>query len=233
MGRPQMTGWDFESHPRIAVGVETRLKHLLLIAVLLFAAANGDASIKLKESWKNPDYSGQPLKTILALGMTNNLETRADFEVALADKMARPGITTIAGTDILLRPTAGPIDMVYLREQITAYKIDAVVVCRLVKVKTHVVDVPGQPYILPYYTSFYGYYGAVYPVVYTPDYLVKEKTVQVETNVYAMTPPDGELIWTGTSDIFDPGSAHQVINELVESVVKELEKLEILSKPGK
>jgi hypothetical protein len=48
-----------------------------------------------------------------------------------------------------------------------------------------------------------------------------------------MTPPDGELIWTGTSDIFDPGSAHQVINELVESVVKELEKLEILSKPGK
>jgi hypothetical protein len=211
------------------------LKHLLLIVVLWFAAANGNASTKVKESWKNPNYAGRPIKTILALGMTNNLETRADFEVALANKMARPGITTIAGTDILLRPTAGPIDMVYLREQITAYKIDAVVVCRLVKVKNKTIDVPGQPYVVPavYYNSFYGYYGAVYPVVYTPDYLVKEKTVQVETNVYAMTPPDGELIWTGTSDIFDPGSAHKVINELVESAVKELEKLDILSKPGK
>ncbi len=211
------------------------MKHLLLIAVLWFAAANGNASTKVKESWKNPNYAGRPIKTILALGMTNNLETRADFEVALANKMARPGITTIAGTDILLRPTAGPIDMVYLREQITAYKIDAVVVCRLVKVKNKTIDVPGQPYVVPavYYNSFYGYYGAVYPVVYTPDYLVKEKTVQVETNVYAMTPPDGELIWTGTSDIFDPGSAHKVINELVESAVKELEKLDILSKPGK
>jgi hypothetical protein len=211
------------------------LKHLLLIAVLWFAAANGNASTKVKESWKNPNYAGRPIKTILALGMTNNLETRADFEVALANKMARPGITTIAGTDILLRPTADPIDMVYLREQITAYKIDAVVVCRLVKVKNKTIDVPGQPYVVPavYYNSFYGYYGAVYPVVYTPDYLVKEKTVQVETNVYAMTPPDGELIWTGTSDIFDPGSAHKVINELVESAVKELEKLDILSKPGK
>jgi hypothetical protein len=211
------------------------LKHLLLIAVLWFAAANGNASTKVKESWKNPNYAGRPIKTILALGMTNNLETRADFEVALANKMARPGITTIAGTDILLRPTAGPIDMVYLREQIEAYKIDAVVVCRLVKVKNKTIDVPGQPYVVPavYYNSFYGYYGAVYPVVYTPDYLVKEKTVQVETNVYAMTPPDGELIWTGTSDIFDPGSAHKVINELVESAVKELEKLDILSKPGK
>ena len=211
------------------------MKHLLLVAVLWLAAANGNASTKVKESWKNPNYAGRPIKTILALGMTNNLETRADFEVALANKMARPGITTIAGTDILLRPTAGPIDMVYLREQIEAYKIDAVVVCRLVKVKNKTIDVPGQPYVVPavYYNSFYGYYGAVYPVVYTPDYLVKEKTVQVETNVYAMTPPDGELIWTGTSDIFDPGSAHKVINELVESAVKELEKLDILSKPGK
>jgi hypothetical protein len=55
--------------------------------------------------------------------------------------------------------------MVYLREQIAAYKIDAVVVCRLIKVKNHTVDVPGQPYFLPYYSSFYGYYGAVYPIM--------------------------------------------------------------------
>lgn len=210
------------------------MKRTLLLTILLLATANLNASTKLKMSWKNPNYSPRPLKTILALGMSNNLENRADFEVALADKMARPGITTIAGTDILLRPTAGPINMTYLKEQIAAYKIDAVVVCRLIKVKTDTVDIPGQPYFLPYYNSFYGYYGAVYPIVYSPDYLVQEKTVQVETNVYAITPTDdGQLIWTGTSDTFDPSSAHQVINGLVELVVKELEKLEILPKPGK
>ena len=209
------------------------MKQILLITALLLNAATGHSSIKLKESWKNPNYSPRPLKTILALGMSNNLENRADFEVALADKMARPGITTIAGTDILLRPTAGPINMTYLKEQIAAYKIDAAVVCRLVKVKTDTVDVPGQPYFLPYYNSFYGYYGAVYPVVYSPDYLVQEKTVQVETNVYAINSSEGQLIWTGTSDTFDPSSAHQVINGLVELVVKELEKLEILPKPAK
>ncbi len=210
------------------------MKRILLLATLLLATANLHASTKLKVSWKNPNYSSRPLKTILALGMSNNLENRADFEVALADKMARPGITTIAGTDILLRPTAGPINMTYLKEQIAAYKIDAVVVCRLIKVKTDTVDIPGQPYFLPYYNSFYGYYGAVYPIVYSPDYLMQEKTVQVETNVYAITPTDdGQLIWTGTSDTFDPSSAHRVINGLVELVVKELEKLEILPKPGK
>ena len=209
------------------------LKQILLIAALLLNPATGQASIKLQESWKNPNYSPRPLKTILALGMSNNLERRADFEVALADKMARPGITAVAGTDILLRPTAGPINMVYLKEQIAAYNIDAVVVCRLFKVKPKVTEVPGEPYLLPYYTDFYGYYEAVYPIVYSPDYLVIEKMVQVESTVYAVTPTGSTLVWTGTSDTFDPSSAHKVIREVVDLVVNELEKLEILSKPAK
>lgn len=209
------------------------MKQILLIAALLLNPATGQASIKLQESWKNPNYSPRPLKTILALGMSNNLERRADFEVALADKMARPGITAVAGTDILLRPTAGPINMVYLKEQIAAYNIDAVVVCRLIKVKPKVTEVPGEPYLLPYYTDFYGYYEAVYPIVYSPDYLVIEKMVQVESTVYAVTPTGSTLVWTGTSDTFDPSSAHKVIREVVDLVVNELEKLEILSKPAK
>ncbi len=209
------------------------MKQILLIAALLLNAATGHGSIKLKNSWKNPNYSPRPLKTILALGMSKNLENRADFEVALASKMARPGIIAIAGTDILLRPTSAPINTVYLKEQIAAYNIDAIVVCRLIKVKTSVREVPGEPYLLPYYIDFYGYYEAVAPIVYSPDYLVIEKTVQIESNVWAVTPTGSTLIWTGTSDTFDPGSAHQVINGLVELVVKELEKLEILSKPAK
>jgi hypothetical protein len=123
--------------------------------------------------------------------------------------------------------------MVYLKEQIAANNIDAVVVCRLIKVKIRVKDVPGEPYLLPYYTDFYGYYEAVAPVVYSPDYLVIERTVQVESNVYAVTATGSTLIRTGTSDTFDPSSAHQVIKGVVELVVNELEKLEILPKAAK
>ncbi len=205
------------------------VRKTLLIALLLFGARGGEASTKLKMSWKNPNYSGQRFKQILVIGMSNNLETRADFEVALASKITRPGTVGIAGTDILLRPTAGPLDLVYIREQIRAYKIDAVVVSRLIKVETKITYIPGQAYFLPYYSTFSGYYGTVYPVVYSPDYLVKDKTVRVETNVYAVKPPDGELIWTGTSDTFNPSSAHKVIKPLVNLVVKQLEKESILS----
>jgi hypothetical protein len=204
------------------------MKRTLFVALVLFAVGSGDASTKLKVGWKNPNYSGERFKKILVIGMSNNLETRADFEVALASKITRPGITGIAGTDILLRPTAGPLDLAYIREQIAAYKIDAVVVSRLVKVETKTTYIPGQAYVLPYYNTLYGYYGTVYPVVYSPDYLVKDRTVRIETNVYSVRPPDGELIWTGTSDTFNPRSAHKVIKPVVNLIVKELEKQAIL-----
>jgi hypothetical protein len=205
------------------------LKQKLLILLLILTSSAGDASIKLKMRWQNPNYSGQMFKTILVIGMSKNLETRADFEVALAAKVARPGIAAIAGTDILLRPTAAPIDPTYLREQIKAYNIDAIVVSRLIKVEK-TIYIPGVPYFLPYYNTFYDYYGTVSPVVYSPDYLEHEKLVRVETNFYAATAPDGALIWTGTSDTLSPGSAHKEINGLVQLVVKELEGAKIISK---
>jgi hypothetical protein len=80
----------------------------------------------------------------------------------------------------------------------------------------------------PYYTSFYGYYGAVFPVVYSPDYLSQETTVRVETNVYATSSGEGELVWTGVSDTFNPSSAHKVIEGLSKLLVKELRKQGVL-----
>jgi hypothetical protein len=210
-----------------------RHKKLIAVALLLVVTAGAGASTKLRISWQNPNYAHPRFKTILVIGMSNNLQTRADFEVALAGKIARPGITAIAGTDILLRPTAGKIDLNYLREQIKAFHVDAVAVSRLIKVETDVTYVPGQAYFLPYYNSFYGFYGTVYPVVYSPGYLQEDTTVRVETNLYSVTEPDGVLVWTGMSDTFNPSSAHKVIDGLVKLVVNEFEKLGIISDKNK
>jgi hypothetical protein len=68
----------------------------------------------------------------------------------------------------------------------------------------------------------------VYPVVYSPDYLSQDTKVRVETNVYATTTPDGELVWTGVSDTFNPSSADKVIEGLSKLLVKELQKEAVL-----
>jgi len=202
---------------------------LLLLALTL---ASGK-SIKMVTSWFNPNYEGQVFHKVLVIGITQDLPVRADFEDAMAAQLARPDMQTIPGNQILLRPDpkAKP-DLNYLREQIRAYQIDAVVVSRLLKVDKKVTVVPSSTYVVPfpYYYSFYGYLGAVYPVVYDPGYTRVDTTVRVETNVYATSKPDGDLVWTGISDSFDPKSAKKVADGLVKEVPKQMEKDGLLPK---
>lgn len=184
-------------------------------------------------SWLNPTYEGQKFHKVLVIGVAHDLKVRADFEDALAAQIARSGIETIPGNHILLRPDpqAKP-DLDYLRAQVRSNHIDAVVVSRLLKVDKKVTYVPSSTYVapFPYYYSFYGYLGAVYPVVYDPGYTREDTTVRVETNVYSTSKPDGDLVWTGVSDSFNPKSAKKVADGLVKEVPKQMEKDGLLQK---
>ena len=205
-------------------------KQFLVLVLTLTAAILADGkSTKLVTSWKNPEYSGPAFHRILVLGMSAKPGVRADFEDALSKLVTRDGVEAVPGNTILLRPEGSELDINYLKSQVKEFRIDAVIVSRLVKVDKSITYVPGQPYMpYPYYGSFYGYYGAVYPVVYSPDYLREDTTVRVETNVYAVTSGEGQLVWTGVSDTFNPSSADKVIDALSKLIVKELQKEAII-----
>ena len=185
-------------------------------------------------SWKNPNFKPDTkFKRVLALGLSDKTGIRADFEDVLAAQLTAIGLESIPGNTILLRPEGTKLDLSYLRTQILENKIDAVVVSRLIKVDNTVTYIPGGPYMVPfpYYYSFYGYYGAVYPVVYTPDYLSEEKKVRIETNLYATNSGEGELLWTGVTDTFNPNNVHKAINNLVKLVTKQMQKEGVLPSP--
>jgi hypothetical protein len=202
---------------------------LTFCALSVLPVANAKA-VKLLVSWKNPAYSAQKPHRILVIGMSENPEIRADFEDDLSSAIANDGLEAVPGNSILFRPHSAELDPDYLKGQIRDFKIDAVLVSRLVKVDKKTTYIPGHSYTIPYayYRSFYGYYGMVYRQVYSPDYLREDTTIRIETNFYAATPPDGELIWTGTSDSFNPKSAQKVIDGVVKLIVKELKKQGIL-----
>lgn len=204
----------------------------VLILALAFCAppALNAKGVKLLQSWKNPDYSGQRPHRVLVIGMTENPEFRADFEDDLSTAITKDGLEVVPGNHILFRPESAELEPDYLRAQIRDFHIDAVLVSRLVHIDKKTTYVPGHNYAIPYpyYHSLYGYYGAVYHQVYSPDYLREDTTVRVETNFYVATLSDAELIWTGTSDSFNPKSAKKVIDGLVKLIVKELTKQNIL-----
>jgi hypothetical protein len=203
---------------------------LFLLAVLAVAPAK---TVKMIMSWLNPNYEGARFHKVLVIGVAQNLEVRADFEDEMAAQLARPGMQTIPGNQILLRPDPkAPPDLNYLRDQIRSNNIDAVVVTRVLRIDKKTTYVPGSTWIapFPYYYSFYGYLGAVYPVVYDPGYERTDTTVGIETNVYATSKPDGDLVWTGVSDSFNPKNAKKVADGLVKEVPKQMEKDGLLPK---
>lgn len=205
-------------------------KKLLVLALLLGIAGFANAkSTKLVASWKNPQYSGTKFHRILVLGMSAKPGVRADFEDALSKLVASTGVEAIPGNTILLRPEGTQLNLDYLKTQVKAFKIDAVIVSRLVKVDKNITYIPGSPYLMPpYYGSFYGYYSNIYPVVYSPDYLREDTTVRVETNVYAVNGGEGQILWSGVSDTFNPRSAQKAIDGISKLIVKELQKDAIL-----
>ena len=108
--------------------------------LVILAAVSGN-SVKMITSWFNPNYEGKTFHKILVIGVARNLEVRGDFEDGLAAQIARPGIETIPGNYILLRPDAdAKLDLDYLRGQIRDNQIDAVVVSRLLKVDKKVIE---------------------------------------------------------------------------------------------
>jgi hypothetical protein len=212
-------------------GIILRKQSFLLTAILAIPALLAASSPKMLVSWKNPNYSGGGFKNILVLAINGKAENRAEFEDVLVAAIARPGVQATQSYVFLPRPDVTPIDINDLKAVIREQKFDAIVVARLTKREKKTTYVPGEVYTpFPYYGTFYGYYGAVYPIVYSPGYLQKESIAQVETNLYSTAKPDGELVWTGTTNTFDAKSPMKVIKQLVKVVVKELETQNVIDR---
>ncbi len=209
-------------------------KSIFLAAFLASLALLSVAAPKLEFSWKNPNYTGGTFKNILVLALNGKAVNRAEFEDELVAAISRPGAQAFPSYEFMPRPDLTPIDTRDLRELVKEQKFDAIVVARLTKKDTKNTYVPGQAYTpFPYYGTFYGYYGALAPVIYSPGYMETEKEAQVEVNSYSTAKPDGELIWTGTTNTFDAGSVKKVIKDLVKMVTKELEKENIIQPESK
>jgi hypothetical protein len=217
------------------IPVRTNMEKMfaLLPIILVSVALMQASSPKLELSWKNPDYTGgDNFKNIMVLALNGKAGNRAQFEDEMVAAIAETGIQAQPSYAYLPRPDATPIDMTNMKWVVQQQKFDAILVSRLTKRDSTTTYVPGQVFTpLPFYGTFYGYYGALYPAIYSPGYLVTENVAQVETNLYSTAKPEGQLVWTGTTNAFDVGSVMKVIKDLVKVTVKELEKQDIIHRP--
>jgi hypothetical protein len=201
---------------------------LILVVLACFSTA-GFGSTKLVYSWRNPNAPSGPFKNIMVLALNGQAANRAQFEDVLTAAITKTGMQAVQSYSLIPRPNLTAINMDNLRNVVQGQGFDAVLVSRIVQYHKTVHEVQDPIFPLePYYATFYGYYGAVSPMLYSPSYLQTEQKAQVETNLYATSKPDGVLVWTGTSDTVNPRSVNDAINALAKLVAQELEKQNLI-----
>ena len=198
--------------------------YMFFVLVMMVTVAL-EAGSKLVFSWKNSNYAGSNFRNILVLAANGRASGRADFEDRMVKEMSRPGVSVVQSYTLMPRPDATPINPDDLRGYVHDLKFDAIVVSRMVKTEKKTTFVQGDDFpFYPYYGTFYGYYGVVAPIVYDPGYLRTDTEAQIETNFYSTSKPDGDLVWSGTTDTLDPRSATSAIDGIVKILVKQFEK---------
>ena len=206
-----------------------RAARLLLAALLLVGA--GCASTTLTNVWRDPTYSGGPLRSVLVMGISEETSTRRIFEDEFSAKLQAVGVTAIPSYTLI--PQDGPAEPVVLDAAIAKAGAQGVLVTRLPRIERRTNYGPG--YYGPgyyravpaagYYRNFYGYYSSAW-ARYSPPQPYEYDVVALETNLWS--PKQGELVWSGITESFAPSNVRQATREFADVIIEALREQKLI-----
>lgn len=188
------------------------------LAVALGACASTPRT-QLSDVQVAPQPPAQRPTKALVIGLTGKPDVRSVFEGDMAKRLQAAGIAAVQGQTIL--PPDAPITEDALRGAVARAGADAVVIARLAGTREQQVA-QAAPGPSPG-AGFYGYYASAAPMAYQRTYYSTEQVVSLETRLYR-TDGDGQLVWRGISETFDPGNTGDAIRAVNEKVVARMKK---------
>jgi len=202
--------------------MKTSIQKLIYIAATIFSFIfiASCSSTKITSVWMDQEKSGTSFNDILVIGIAKEQHNRRLFEEQFTAQLNAAGIESEVSYKIL--PEGTVINHDTVTAAIKGKNIDAVIVTHLVAVEEETVYRQNMDYrpTYGYYDGLYNYYPHVNSYVNQPGYYTTHDVVKLETNLYEVK--SEELVWSAQSRSFAPGSAKEVIDELVKLVIKDL-----------
>jgi len=185
-------------------------------AALLFVALAGCASTQLQASWKDPAFTGPPMRQLLVIGAFQSDLNRRVFEDAFVGALQAAQTAAVQSYPSL--PESGAIPNERVQGAVRSSGADAVLVTRLMRVRRDVRVSPS--YMGPgfYGTGFRGYYGAAYAVA-PPDVNVYD-VLTIETTLW--NPRTDKPVWSGTSEVTAPSNIAEASKELAGVLITKM-----------
>ena len=191
--------------------------HGLSFLGCLVLLIGGCSTAKVTNTWRDPNFQGpiQFKKTVaLAIHPDNTVRRVAE------DEMARQIGTDRAVAAYTLLSEEDRQDVNRVKAKLQAAGVDGVVTMQLLGKRNETTYVPGSPSY-----GFYDYYGGA-RYAGSPGYVVTDTIATVETRIYSVT--EGKLIWSGTSETFNPSNIKENVGDIAKAVIEELRKEKLL-----
>jgi hypothetical protein len=196
---------------------------LVVIAALIgLTACSGT---RLTDVWRDPGYTGGPFHqvAVFVLGTDEAVRRLVEDEMVRRLPMSTRGI---GGYGIV--PAAEEGDLDKARARLRNGGFDGAVIARLVGVEGPVPWAAGSLQQVPIsYRTLGNYYVSTYQETEQSSVLSPPTVVRVQMNVYAVA--SEELIWSATSQTFNPDATRDVAGDVAKVVVAELQKVGILA----
>ena len=199
------------------------LKFHYLIALAVFLPwLSSCANTKITSVWMDSEKAGTTFNDILIIGIADEEHNRRLFEEQFTNQLKAAGIQSAVSYTLL--PQGIDINRDTVSAAIEGKTVDAVIVTHLVAVDEETVYRPSMDYqpAYGYYNGLYSYYPHVHTYVHQPGYYTTHDIVKLETNLYEVATE--QLVWSAQSSSFAPESAKEVIDELVNLVIKDLQQ---------
>lgn len=174
-----------------------------LAAALCAVALAGCASTRFTNTWKDPNFTGGPLKKIVVMGVTDEEGKRRTFEDIFAARLRAAGVDAVQSYRLI--PEDGKMPRERIDAAVRQAGADGILITRVVRIDQKTQYSPGYVSVVPavgFYRDFYGYYSSAW-TFHTPPQVQQFDVVTLETNLWQAK--SGELVWSGTTQTFAPG----------------------------
>lgn len=200
------------------------MKKWILYAVFSGVFIIACAGTKLTHTWVDEAYRGKPVSDILVIGVTHKKDNRQSFEDKFVAQLKVSGVEAVSSSDVISIPSDLELKKEDIVKAVDKYKNDAVIITHLIGVKEKESYTPPERN----QGDYYGYYGWAFSSAHEPGYYRTHTLVRLATHLYDVKTE--KLIWSGESESSDQNPTNQIMDELIEVLIKDLKKNKLLPK---
>ena len=194
-----------------------KIQRIIMVAMavhLLFFSASCAPTTKLTRVWRDDNYKGGFLGSIMVVGVSNNALRGRMLEDAFVKQFARKGIrATASGAQV---SSNRALDVETIRAEAQRLKMEAIFVTHFVSIKDKSVFLHPSIPPPPGENSFASYYSSAQ---YSGRY-EEETNVRLKSNLYKTSTE--KLVWSVASETIDAETVDELVESLAKVVIKNL-----------